>query len=150
MDVIELVPILQASVGPFVLISGIGLLLLSMTNRFARPVDLIRRLLSEMDATQDPDHRRIIERQIGVFRKRCSLLRTAIALALVAITCACCVTFTLFAELIFGIGLAPITAALFAACLGSLIASLWFLMRDLRITLTSIDLEVQRHTRVDD
>ena len=31
--------LLQSSVSPVVMISGIGLLLLSMTNRFSRPVD---------------------------------------------------------------------------------------------------------------
>jgi hypothetical protein len=31
--------ILQAAIAPTVLISGIGLLLLSMTNRYARPLD---------------------------------------------------------------------------------------------------------------
>ena len=35
----ELVPILQIAIGPAILISGVGLLLLSMTNRLGRVID---------------------------------------------------------------------------------------------------------------
>lgn len=35
----ELVPILQLAVGPVILISGVGLLLLTLTNRFGRMLD---------------------------------------------------------------------------------------------------------------
>jgi len=37
--VTELIPVLQVAIGPVVLISGIGLLILSMTNRFGRVID---------------------------------------------------------------------------------------------------------------
>ena len=38
----ELIPILQIAVGPVILISGVGLLLLSMTNRLGRAIDRAR------------------------------------------------------------------------------------------------------------
>jgi len=44
----ELVPMLQVAVGPVILISGAGLVLLSLTNRFARAVDRTRELIRQM------------------------------------------------------------------------------------------------------
>jgi len=32
----QLIPVLQVAIGPVILISGVGLLLLSMTNRYGR------------------------------------------------------------------------------------------------------------------
>ena len=43
-EVVEVTKILQTSISPVVLISGIGLLVLSMTNRFARTTDRARAL----------------------------------------------------------------------------------------------------------
>ena len=36
----ELIPVLQVAIGPVILISGVGLLLLTLTNRFGRIIDL--------------------------------------------------------------------------------------------------------------
>ncbi len=44
----ELIPILQVAIGPVILISGVGLLLLSMTNRFGRVTDRSRTLLENL------------------------------------------------------------------------------------------------------
>ena len=44
----ELIPLLQTAIGPVILISGVGLLLLSMTNRFGRIIDRSRILAHEM------------------------------------------------------------------------------------------------------
>ena len=43
----ELVPILQLAIGPVILISGVGMLLLTFTNRFGRVVDRTRGLAVE-------------------------------------------------------------------------------------------------------
>ena len=46
--VAELVPILQTAIGPALLISGVGLLLLTMTNRLGRVVDRARLLVQQL------------------------------------------------------------------------------------------------------
>ena len=55
----QLLPTLQVAIGPVVLISGIGLLILSMTNRFGRVIDrgriLARELAEVRDAGPPPD-----------------------------------------------------------------------------------------------
>jgi hypothetical protein len=44
----ELIPVLQVAIGPVILISGISLLLLTLTNRFGRTIDRSRQLVHEM------------------------------------------------------------------------------------------------------
>ena len=39
MSLKDLLPVLQVAIGPVILISGVGLLLLSMTNRLGRTID---------------------------------------------------------------------------------------------------------------
>ncbi|WP_245628582.1 DUF2721 domain-containing protein [Salidesulfovibrio brasiliensis] len=126
------------------LISGIGLLVLSMTNRIARPTDLIRKLLVELDEADEKDRDFIIS-QIAVLRRRCKNLRRAIGLSLLAIALIGAVTLLLFAEQIFGFGLSYVVALLFTMSLISLILSLFWLLEDIRITLRSLDIEIARH-----
>ena len=49
MPVRDLIPILQVAIGPVILISGVGLLLLSMTNRLGRVIDRARLLVKGLD-----------------------------------------------------------------------------------------------------
>ncbi|CCH50592.1 DUF2721 domain-containing protein [Pseudodesulfovibrio piezophilus] len=144
METTHLVTILQASIAPFVLISGIGLLLLSMTNRIARPTDIIRRLLVELGTAKESDKQSLLT-QITLLRKRCALLRTSIALSILAIVCVGGVTLLLYASLLLSIKLHILIQILFGGSLVSLIASLLFLLQDIRITLRSLDLEIDRH-----
>ena len=144
MDTTSLVIILQASIAPFVLISGIGLLLLSMTNRLARPTDVIRRLLLDLQSAPEKDKASLID-QIEHLRKRCSILRTSIFLSILAIVCVSGVTLLLFASLVFKIQLYFLVEILFGGSLVCLISSLLYLMQDIRTTLHSLDLEIERH-----
>ena len=43
-----IIPVLQVAVGPVILISGVGLLILSMSNRFGRIIDRTRVLGHEL------------------------------------------------------------------------------------------------------
>ncbi|MGH8016807.1 MAG: DUF2721 domain-containing protein [Opitutaceae bacterium] len=50
MSLNELVPILQLAIGPVIVISGVGLVLLSMTNRYGRVIDRARHLAEQRRA----------------------------------------------------------------------------------------------------
>ena len=54
----ELVPVLQVAVGPVILISGVGLLLLTMTNRFGRIIDRSRILAAQLHHGAPDEKRR--------------------------------------------------------------------------------------------
>jgi hypothetical protein len=83
-SVAELIPVLQIAIGPVILISGVGLLLLSMTNRLGRAIDRSRVLCQELrtDASEEQPNRRA---QLQILRGRAQLLRRAITLASVSI-----------------------------------------------------------------
>ena len=54
----DLLPDLQAAVGPVILISGVGMLLLSMTNRLGRTIDRARQLVDAKRGSSAEEHRR--------------------------------------------------------------------------------------------
>ena len=78
----ELVPILQLAIGPVILISGIGLLLLTLTNRFGRLLDRAR-LLSRDRAGSGQDAEGA-SAQIDILHRRAAILRLSIILGAVA------------------------------------------------------------------
>src|SRR5690606_11269502 len=77
---------LQASLSPVVLISGIGLLLLSMTNRLGRVVDRSRALARDIRASGlDAAERKVLRLQIRILFKRGRLLVAAIGLCVLSL-----------------------------------------------------------------
>jgi len=77
----QMIPILQTAIGPVILISGIGLLLLTMTNRLGRVIDRARVLASGFPDIKEDGNREKVEAQLSILWKRAGLLRLAITLA---------------------------------------------------------------------
>src|SRR6185369_12751881 len=75
----QLIPVLQQAVAPVILISGVGLLLLSLTNRFGRAVDRSRQLIRERRELGEAD-RRQLDDQVKVLYRRARLIQQAIIL----------------------------------------------------------------------
>jgi CHASE3 domain sensor protein len=44
----ELIPVLQVAIGPVILISGVSLLMLTLTNRYGRTIDRARQIVHEL------------------------------------------------------------------------------------------------------
>lgn len=141
MQLKELVSILQAAVGPAILISSVGLLLLSMTNRFARVVDRSRQL-AEASRKSCDDERKRFDRQVTILLRRARLLKTAITFAVVSVLLAAMLVLALFAAAYFGADVIVAGGILFSACLLALIVSLCLFLRDLHVSLTALKLEV--------
>jgi len=76
----NLIPILQVAIGPVILISGVGLLLLSMTNRLGRVIDRTRQLTEAYRAGTEVDRARL-KAQLNVLWKRAHLVRASIVWA---------------------------------------------------------------------
>ncbi|MFH1857550.1 MAG: DUF2721 domain-containing protein [Candidatus Omnitrophota bacterium] len=140
----NVVGVLQASFAPCVLVSGLGLLLLTMSNRLSRPIDRIRQLCRELETTSDKEIPSLQE-QIRILYKQCRLLRASIAFITISIFFAATIIFLLFFSYRFGIHLEFLVEAAFAASLISLIASLVFFLLDIRLSLNSVKMEIERH-----
>ena len=138
----DTIEILQVAVGPVILVSGVGLLLLTMTNRLARVADRCRELARVLRACDGPDRERAIG-QLHIFRRRAVLLRRAIELATVSVLLAAVMVIVLFLSALLNsqIGVAMVTV-LFVGCMISLIGALAFFIRDIGQTLAALDLEL--------
>jgi hypothetical protein len=139
MSLHDLVPILQIAIGPVILISGIGLLLLAMTNRFGRVVDRVRQLSSELQCDNDADRQRI-SAQMEVLSRRARIVRTAIALAGVSALLAALLIIVLFTTSLFHLHIVWSISVLFAGCMVCLILSLIFFIADVNISLNALKL----------
>ena len=136
----ELIPVLQVSVGPVILISGIGLLLLSLTNRFGRAVDRSRQLIREMRESGTEDRARLAE-QVQILYRRARLIQMAIILAATSVLFAAVLIITLFFTALMKLELAVPISLLFICCLLALIASLIAFIADIRLSLRALKLE---------
>src|SRR5215467_12864055 len=76
----HLIPVLQIAVGPVILISGVGLLLLTLTNRLGRAVDRSRQLRQELREVAEEDRPRL-RPQVHILYRRARLLRLSIIMA---------------------------------------------------------------------
>ncbi len=132
--------------GPVILVSGVGLLLLSMTNRFGRVIDRSRKL-SEAVRQSSPEEKDRIVAQLQVLSRRARLIRLAISLATISVLLAALFIITLFLSAFFQWETAGIIALLFIACLGALIASLIVFLRDINLSLQALELEISAPTK---
>jgi hypothetical protein len=137
----QLIPVLQTSIGPVILISGVGLLLLSLTNRFGRAVDRTRQLLREMRTTSG-DTRTRLARQVENLYERARLIQRAIIFCAISVLFAALLIITLFFTALLALNLAILISLLFICCLLSLILSLIAFTMDIRLSLVALKLEM--------
>jgi multidrug efflux pump subunit AcrB len=143
MPLIEMVPVLQTAIGPMILISGVGMLLLNMTNRLGRTIDRSRQLTDLMKRC-DEDERRRYKLQLDILWRRAHLLQSAIALIACSALLAALLVIVLFFSVLLKLELAIVLSVLFILCLSLLIAALVFFLRDVNLTLHALALELGR------
>lgn len=141
LSVAELIPILQTAIGPVILISGVGLLLLTMTNRLGRIIDRTRSLAQRI--TDSPAERHQRERaQLEVLWQRARHIRLAIALASASALCAALLIVVVFLTALLRLEVAWLIGTLFTAAMASLVASLLLFLRDVEVSLAAVKLEL--------
>jgi hypothetical protein len=139
----DLIPILQMALGPVILISGVGLILLTMTNRLGRIIDRSRMFVFELSKADDKNRDGIIE-QVGILFERGRIIRLAILLASLSALLAAVLVITLFFIALFQKELAWIIVTLFVLCMLSLIGSLLVFIKDINRTLIALKLEYKQ------
>jgi hypothetical protein len=142
----ELIPILQTAIGPMILISGLGLLLLTMTNRLGRTIDRSRQLLDEYEDLASVARSKV-DREIVVLWKRASYVRTAILFASATCLGSATLVITLFLTGLFSIDAPIVVSTVFIMSMLSLIASLVFFVLDVNLTLSALRIELEGHRR---
>jgi len=138
----RLTRILQLSIAPVALISGVGLLLLSMTNRLGRVIDRAR-ALRRQDATPvradltdaERTERDTEQGEMRALWRRARFLQTAIALIAIAIFFAVLMIAALFTMYVRGTALGTVVLTLFGACLACLATSMSFFLGDVFLSI---------------
>lgn len=133
----ELIPILQLSIGPVILISGVGLLLLTLTNRFGRLLDRSRAL--HQSGGREPAHLR----QIEILQRRAGILRLSILFAAVTVLLVALIILLLFVAALAQWEAGWLLITLFSASQLSLVGAMVTFIHDTNLSLRAIRLELE-------
>lgn len=139
----EFLPVIQLAITPVILLSGVGALMLTLTNRMGRVVDRTRGLAGQMRQAV-ADERLHLESQLAILWRRAKLVRLAVTFAGLSMFFSCVLVLVIFIDAsvrrTFGLELVVI----FIASLLSLIAALTAFLRDIWLSLEALSLEVTK------
>ena len=139
----QLIPVLQLATGPVILISGVGLLLLSFTTRLGRLIDRSRLLHRERISRSNSEQHVLLQAQISLIDRRAGILRRAITLAGVTVLLVSVLILVLFLSALFHLELGAIIIALFALALLALIGAILGFLREITLSLEAVRLETK-------
>jgi hypothetical protein len=133
---------LQSCLTPVALISGVGLLLLTITNRLGRTIDRIRHLVNELDNTNTL-RRNEKQDEIKILFKRGRYLQNSIIYIVISIISSGFLIPVIFTMHLFGFDLYNLGYILFfISILAILISSVYFFL-DIILTLHALKLEAK-------
>jgi hypothetical protein len=140
----SVVQILTASIAPVIVISGVGLLLLSITNRYGRVIDRARALLDDLEHhTPDSARAKHLEEQLHLTHQRARLLRASLTYASASTFFVSLTIVSLFVEQILMLQRDFVALPFFALCLLCLVASMYYSIRDITVSLGALELHMQ-------
>jgi Na+/melibiose symporter-like transporter len=149
-----LLPIIQLSITPVILISGEGALMLTLTNRMGRIVDRTRSLAGQVRALAagsaakgGEDERKHLESQLEIMWRRALLIRRAVTFAGLSMLVACGLVLLTFATAVLEEDLSLPMMVFFMTSILLLIAALAAFLRDIYVSLHALRLEVGRARR---
>ena len=148
MPTISVVQILTASIAPVIVISGVGLLLLSISNRYGRAIDrarLLARDLSEIDP--ENARRRHLTEQLRLTNDRAHILKRSMLYSSMCIFFVSLTVLSLFAEHLIGLQRDFLALPFFALCLIALVVSMYYSIRDITVSLAALELEVSERAQ---
>lgn len=139
----SLLSIIQLAITPVILISGVGALMLTLTNRMGRIVDRTRSLAGQVQQT-DAASRPHFENQLEIMWRRAKLIRMAVTFAGFSMLVACGLVIVIFINAVLDRDLAVLLMLFFMASILLLIAALGAFLRDIYVSLHALHLEVIR------
>lgn len=140
------VAFLQSCITPVALISGVGLLLLTFTNRLGRTIDRTRQLITELDQPV-VSNRSGIENQIRILYQRSKLLRNCIGTMLIGVICSSLIIPVLFFMILFNVDLRVIGYLLFIISIILILISTIYFFKDVMVSLHALKLEAQDYLK---
>jgi len=143
MPTLSVVQILTGSIAPVIVISGVGLVLLSITNRYGRALDRARALLKQLEQGDAATASAIrLDEQLHHTYRRAKLLRSSMMYGSASIFFVTLTILALFAEYILQVRVDFFALPSFALCLVCLVISLYYSIRDITVSMGALELEI--------
>ncbi|MDD5159294.1 MAG: DUF2721 domain-containing protein [Sulfuricurvum sp.] len=139
----NLIDTLQLSISPVILISGVGLIILSLTNRFGRIVDRTRQLSVEYRSSSSTDQERILS-ELKILSLRAKVIRNSNFLAVLSVLLVSFIIIGLFGAALYHFNVTLLLVILFISSIISLIVSLFLLIYDLDLSLKALWIELPK------
>lgn len=136
-------PVIQLSITPVILLSGVGAFLITLTNRMGRIVDRTRILAGQLHGAE-AGQRSHFESQLEIMWQRAKLVRTAVTLAGSSMLLSCLLVVVIFLDATFHREFAVEMVGVFITSVLLLIAALGAFLRDIHVSLQALRLEVAR------
>jgi len=131
---------LQACITPVALISGVGLLLLTITNRLGRTIDRTRHLVADLDnpKIKRADNKRY---EIHILYQRSRYLRNSIAAIIISVISSSLIIPLLFLMKLFGTDIRQFGYFLLIISMFALLVSCFYFFLDIVLSLKALKLE---------
>ena len=137
---------LQACITPVALISGVGLLLLTITNRLGRTIDRTRQLVNEL-AENQTNRKPEKEFEIRILYQRSRYLRNSIGAMVVSVISSSLIIPLLFLMTLWGHDLRILGYILFILSILAILVSCLYFFRDVMLSLHALKLEAKDYLR---
>jgi len=124
--------VIQLSVAPVFLLTGVGAMLNVLAGRLARAVDRARGYEARY-AAAPPAEQEMLRDELKVQARRCQLIYTAMSLCVLCALLICSVIVALFASAFIGASLGVPIALLFVAAMLAFIAALLAFLREVHL-----------------
>lgn len=136
----NLIQLLQSAISPIVLISGVGLLLLSFTNRLGRIIDRSRNLIMDIENGRKDEIRKV---QIAILYKRGKILRSSITSISFTIFFASLMILLLFLGYFTQFDISFFFIMFFVMAIVGLIVAIILFLIDVTISLKALKIQVK-------
>lgn len=137
----DLIGPLQLSIGPVILISGVGLIILSLTNRLGRIVDRTRQLSIEYRVSSGEDLGRIFS-ELKILTTRAKVIRGSNMLAVLSVLFVSLIIISLFGSALYNLDTSYLLITLFTCSIISLIVALALFIYDIELSLEALWIEL--------
>ncbi|MGC4075170.1 MAG: DUF2721 domain-containing protein [Nibricoccus sp.] len=137
----KVLPLIQLSITPVILISGLGALVISMTTRMGRIVDRSRSLAGLVRQAKGAE-RTHIENQLEIMFRRARLMRLAMTLVISSIFTSGSLIMLLFIGQVLEVQVANVVLGVFIVSVLLMLGGMAAFIRDVYLSLHALNIEV--------
>ena len=143
---VEFSATLSDALAPVTLISGVGLLLVSMSARYCHATSRIRQLLAERKEESEDFHGEI-DQSIDLIYKRASLLKTGILTLMISAAFSSLQVLVIVIERLFSLDLSLMKSTMLLASVIFIVISSCIYVSEVQVSVKALGLTVHHHNR---